>query len=95
MKDPLVCIERSAQIARETLVIETVTALNQLDEPVMRYFLGAELNNDKSNYWAPNILCLRRMLSEVGFGRIDVTANPGVPVQDGYYQRHFLHAHRS
>jgi hypothetical protein len=33
--------------------VETHRDMNNLNEPVMRYYLGAELNSDKTNYWAP------------------------------------------
>ncbi len=35
--------------------------------PTMKFFKGNELNNDPSNWWAPNKQCLESMLSVAGF----------------------------
>ena len=37
------------------------------DSPIMQYYPNNELNNDWSNWWAPNIQCLRTMLDTSGF----------------------------
>jgi tRNA (mo5U34)-methyltransferase len=34
------------------------------DRPIMRFLPGNSLNNDPTNYWAPNLTCLGLMLSE-------------------------------
>jgi tRNA (mo5U34)-methyltransferase len=69
LKDPLIGLERIAAITKEYAVIETVTILHDIDEPVMRFFLFAEFGGDGSNYWAPNHKCLENMMREVGFTR--------------------------
>src|SRR4051812_14352176 len=46
VKDPLSCLERVASVTGEMMVVETETALDILPWPVMRYYEGAELNND-------------------------------------------------
>jgi hypothetical protein len=33
----------------------------------MQFFPGAALNNDRTNYWGPNLVCLEAMLAECGF----------------------------
>jgi tRNA (mo5U34)-methyltransferase len=35
--------------------------------PIMQFFPGAALNNDRTNYWGPNLVCLEAMLAECGF----------------------------
>lgn len=35
--------------------------------PIMQFYPGRTLNNDATNYWAPNIACLEAMASEAGF----------------------------
>jgi tRNA (mo5U34)-methyltransferase len=35
--------------------------------PIMQFFPSNELNNDWSNWWAPNVECLRTMLDTSGF----------------------------
>jgi len=39
--------------------------------PVRRFYLG----NDPTNFWAPNVLCLRRLLKDLGFGRVEIVRN--------------------
>jgi tRNA (mo5U34)-methyltransferase len=74
---PLLMLERIAPIARELLVVETETALDDEDRPAMVFFPGAELNNDATNWWAPNIKCMEAMLRHVGFTRIEVSPTWG------------------
>jgi tRNA (mo5U34)-methyltransferase len=76
VKDPLRCLERVASVTREQLVIETETALDILPWPVMRFYEGTELNNDATNFWAPNRRCLEGMLREVGFPRAEFAIHP-------------------
>jgi len=76
VKDPLACLERVGSVTGEMLVIETETALDILPWPVMRYYEGAELNNDATNFWAPNQRGLQAMLRDVGFRRFEVATHP-------------------
>ena len=41
------------------------------DIPVMQFYPGNSLNNDYSNYWAPNFICMEKMLIECGFTPVD------------------------
>jgi tRNA (mo5U34)-methyltransferase len=90
LKDPLIALERVAEVTRECAVVETVTAMNRIDEPVMRFFLFGELDNDGTNYWAPNHKCLENMLREVGFRTFRFT--PEVPNPAEVYSRSIVHA---
>ena len=76
VKDPLRCLEQVASVARDQIVIETETALDILPWPVMRFYEGTELNNDPTNFWAPNRRCLEGMLREVGFPRTEFAIHP-------------------
>ena len=76
VKDPLICLERMAAVTGECLIIETETALDILPWPVMRYYKRYELNDDPTNYWAPNKLCLTTMLQELGFTRFESVPTP-------------------
>ena len=71
LKDPLGGLERAASLCTETLMIETAGAMFECTDPVMRFYLGDELGGDATNFWAPNPLCLERMLKEVGFGEVE------------------------
>ena len=57
-------------------MIETALAAEGYKQPVLRFFLGAEFNNDPSNFFAPNVPALVNMLKEVGFKRIKITPHP-------------------
>ena len=74
---PLLALERIAPIAREMLVLDTETALDDEERPVMAFFPGRELNNDVTNWWAPNIKCMEAMLRHLGFRTVEV--NPTWP----------------
>jgi tRNA (mo5U34)-methyltransferase len=91
LKDPFGGLERASAMTRDLLIVETETAFDNLDIPVMRYFRGAELNNDPTNFWAPNKLCLESMLREMGFKRFDFMRHPHVHQDRG---RYILHAWR-
>jgi tRNA (mo5U34)-methyltransferase len=67
LKNPLGGLEVVYAMTNECAVIETYVDMLDLSAPVMRFYLGKELNNDPTNFWAPNLLCLKNMLLEVGF----------------------------
>ncbi|THD70870.1 methyltransferase domain-containing protein [Phenylobacterium sp.] len=100
VKDPLAALERAASAAGEMLVVETATALDRLPWPVARYYPGAELNNDATNFWAPNRRCLEGMARDLGFTRIEMTGHPATRPHwrrpDLYWKhnRVFMHAWR-
>lgn len=71
LKDPFGGLEKAAAMTGDCLIVETQTDMNDTEEPVMRYYLGDELNGDGSNYWAPNIRCLENMMRELGFRRFE------------------------
>ncbi|MET0372327.1 MAG: methyltransferase domain-containing protein [Sphingobium sp.] len=70
--DPYRILRSAAQMCTDHLVIETVTALRHEEVPAMRLFTELELNEDPTNYWAPNILALREMCRRFGFTRFSV-----------------------
>jgi tRNA (mo5U34)-methyltransferase len=98
VKDPLACLEAVAKLARETLVVETVTALNDNRKPVMQFFLNGAMGGDASNYWAPNTVCLEQILLACGFKSVEITMSPVSPsLTPGLnkdYERHIVHAFR-
>jgi tRNA (mo5U34)-methyltransferase len=54
-------------ICGERLIIETLVSTDLGDEPCARYCPAATLNNDLTNFWIPNITCVKAMLVDVGF----------------------------
>ena len=76
LKNPLGGLERAFALTKEVLVVETALAAEAYKQPVLRFFLGAEFNNDPSNFFAPNVPALVNMLKEVGFQRIEISPHP-------------------
>jgi tRNA (mo5U34)-methyltransferase len=75
LQDPYRGLKHAAAMTHDLLIVETVTACNALPLPVMRFYPGKELNNDPTNFWAPNTKCLRYMLQDAGFRRIEIVRN--------------------
>jgi len=83
LKNPLGALELLYALTNEFVVIETHVDALQIIEPVMRFYLGKELNNDPTNFWAPNLLCLNNMLAEVGFKRQRIASVDGTVTPNG------------
>ncbi len=100
LKDPCGGLEKAAAMTREMLIVETETVFNYMDDPVMRYFSGTEMNEDDTNFWAPNLACLRSMVTDLGFRRCEFTPNydavPGkhTSLEGNQLFRYIVHAHR-
>ena len=73
LKNPLGGLEQVSRMTNELAVIETVVDELQNPEPVLRFYLGPELNKDGTNFFAPNYKGLENMLREVGFKRVKFT----------------------
>lgn len=78
VKDPFRCLEQVASVTGELLVIETETAFDILPWPLMRFYEGKSLNDDPTNFWAPNRRCLEAMCRELGFKRFEIKNHPRV-----------------
>jgi hypothetical protein len=78
MEEPLTALRRLARVTRELAVIESeAVVVPQLeDEALWRFFPGAELNGDISNWWAPNVTALLGALRAAGFASARATAGP-------------------
>jgi len=78
VKDPFASLERVAAVAKEMIVVETEGAFDPLPWPLMRFYEGRSLNDDPTNFWAPNRACLKAMLREIGFKKIVINWHPCV-----------------
>ena len=78
MEDPLRALRRLRAVTRELAIIETeaVVVPGFEHEPMWRFFPRAELNDDISNWWAPNLAGLRGALDAAGFRGVDVLRGP-------------------
>ena len=79
LTDPYNGLKKAADMADELLIVETVTAQNYQPEAVLQFFENDSLDNDPTNFFAPNTKALAGMLREFGFARIDIVRNPGTP----------------
>jgi tRNA (mo5U34)-methyltransferase len=68
--DPIATLSELSRITRETIVVETYVEKSPERRPMMVFFPGAELNNDRSNWWGPNLVLVENLLRHFGFSRI-------------------------
>jgi tRNA (mo5U34)-methyltransferase len=71
LKNPLLGLEKVASVCKETLVIETIVDTRWSRRPTMVFYPGREKNNDPTNWWAPNVACVKAMLGTLGFRDVD------------------------
>lgn len=76
LRHPLLALEVIASVTRDLLILETETDLVDLRLPAMAYYPDKELNNDPTNWWAPNPAALCAMLKTVGFRRTEIVHHP-------------------
>jgi tRNA (mo5U34)-methyltransferase len=88
---PLLALERIASVANGLLVLETVVDMVGTRRPAAAFYPGRELNNDPTNWWAPNIPALRGMLNTVGFTHVEtITPTPSVAYRSARALSHWL-----
>ena len=82
MQDALAALRRVAAVTRELAVIESeavmIPGLEHL--AICEFYEGDELNQDSSNWWAPNQKALEAMCRAAGFTRVHVLVGPPVDV---------------
>ena len=86
---PALLIRRLRAATRELLVLETPVTTLAGDVPMMLFEGGDEGTANRANWWAPNRLCLDRMLAAAGFAGISTVWEKG---GDGDSGRICLHA---
>ena len=65
--DPFRYLRAAASVCREMMIVETHVDGLDYNRPVMVFYPGATLNNDPTNKWGPNLLCVEALLKEAGF----------------------------
>ena len=68
--DPLRYLRAVRSVCSEMAILETHLDAMDYGRPAMVFYPGTTLNNDPSNFWGPNMLCVAEMLKEVGFNRL-------------------------
>ena len=78
MQDPMAALRRLATVARELVVIESEAAVvpGYEEWAICRFYEGSELNQDASNWWAPNQQALEGMCRAAGFARVETLVGP-------------------
>ena len=72
LRNPLPALERLRAVTNELLVLETHIELLPTRRPVAAFYPGAELHDDESNWWGPNVRACESMLRAAGFSDVDV-----------------------
>ena len=83
LKDPITAIERAAAITDRLLIVETVTNLAWLPAPAARLYVGSELNDDDTNWWAMNPSALQALLKRTGFREVETVYRTALPRRVG------------
>ena len=71
MKHPMLALERVASVTGKLLIVETVIDLLYLPGKALRFYPGAELNQDDSNWFGPTPAAVEAMLRSAGFTRVE------------------------
>ena len=78
LRDPLGALRRLARVVREVALVETA-AIHAGDleaRAICEFYEDRELNNDPTNWWAPNATALAAMCRAAGFGRVNLLDYP-------------------
>lgn len=80
LRHPLLALERIASVTADLLILETVVDMVGLGRPAAAFYPGRELNNDPTNWWAPNAEGVAALLRAAGFEHVRTVTNlPGAP----------------
>jgi tRNA (mo5U34)-methyltransferase len=72
LPNPLLALERVRSVTGGMLVLETEVDLLFTRRPAAAFFPGAELGDDPTNWWAPNVPAVLGMLRAAGYARAEV-----------------------
>jgi tRNA (mo5U34)-methyltransferase len=86
LKDPFTALERVARLAKELLVLESRILRLPLPWPYARFWPGATLERDPTNWWTFTAGCVVAMLRDIGFRKV-TTRRP-----DWRFKRCIFHA---
>jgi tRNA (mo5U34)-methyltransferase len=90
IEEPLTYLRRLRRITRHQLIIETEAFVApEYPEPMWRFFPFGELNQDVTNWWAPNIGALLGALGAAGFSNADVLVGGPDPLIPDAGLQHF------
>ena len=92
LHNPFDALKRLRALTRELAIIEThaIVVPGHEDSPMWRFYPGAELDADASNWWSPNLAGLKACLTAAGFGEVSVKTGP--PTDGASDYRAVVHA---
>ena len=70
LRHPLLALERVASVTRDLLIVETVIDMVGVRRPAVAFYPERELNDDPTNWWAPNVPAMHGMLRAAGFRKV-------------------------
>lgn len=79
LRHPLFGLERAAAMldVGGLLIVESHVDLLGVGAPAMRFYPGAEINSDPTNWWGPNPECIEEMLKSVGLTGVRMVSGAG------------------
>lgn len=86
LQNPFLALCRLRQITRQALYVEShvvnagmpkLPPFGEEEPPIAVFYERSELAGDPSNWWGPNVSCLRGMLRAAGFSRVEVLMHTG------------------
>jgi tRNA (mo5U34)-methyltransferase len=72
LQNPFLALQRVASVTSELLVLETAIDYRFCRRPAIAFYPNRELNDDPTNWCAPNLPALKAMLSSCGFKDIRI-----------------------
>ena len=71
LRHPLLALEKVASVTRDFMILTTWVDLIDIPRPAGAFYPTNELGNDPTNWWGFNPACIKAMLADVGFSRIE------------------------
>lgn len=74
LQNPVLGLQRVASVLAPggLLCMESWIDAEFIEEPAAMFYPGAELNNDPTNWWGPNIKCVQSMAVAAGFSTCEL-----------------------
>jgi tRNA (mo5U34)-methyltransferase len=74
--DAIDALARAARVAKQLLIVETHLDFHKVDRPAMAFYPpGRKPHNDETNWWGPNVPCMKELLLGHGFAEIEISAS--------------------
>jgi tRNA (mo5U34)-methyltransferase len=81
LRDPMLVLERLRTVTAGLLVLETEVGMLLTRRAAAEFYSGTELNNDPTNWWAPNVPAITGMLRAAGFTTVSLAWRRSLPMR--------------